>query len=90
MICNISVINIFNRSSQADNDVSDPFQSRIEKSKEDICKIVVNTVASLIYPTRDHEFEPWTKMAQVQCASSACNELVWGIRNHGEACTKCG
>ena len=60
------------------------------KSKEDIYKIVVNTLAALIYPTREHEFEPWTKMAQTQCASSACNEIVWGIRNHGESCAKCG
>ena len=60
------------------------------KSKEDIYKIVVNTLAALIYPTRQHEFEPWTKMAQTQCASSACNEIVWGIRNHGESCAKCG
>ena len=47
-------------------------------------------MAALIYPTREHEFEPWTKMAQTQCASSACNDLVWGVRNHGESCAKCG
>ena len=62
------------------------------KSKEDIYKIMVNTLAALIYPTRKHKFEGWgrTKMGQPRCAFSACNEIVWGVQNHGESCVKCG